>query len=179
MGRLLLACVGKPIAVTAGKQASGSVQFRDPATAIHPVCSDRARKPRPLATEPAISGFRSNGTIRNLLRAASSTFLKTGLWLPTIISLSCGTNSNSSWRMKRALIRSPPVSCLMRLSGHALPCSVSEAVTTRAPHSLAISVRCRSLFDAVKVSIEDVAAYCLSMQVTTFRKTDFPLPPGP
>ena len=40
MGRFLLACVGKPIAVTAGKQASRSVQLGDPATAIHPVCGD-------------------------------------------------------------------------------------------------------------------------------------------
>jgi hypothetical protein len=53
MGRSLLACVGKPIAVTAGEQASGSVQLGDLATAIHPVCSDRTHKPGPLATEPA------------------------------------------------------------------------------------------------------------------------------
>src|SRR5262249_26432339 len=57
MGRFLLACVGKPIAVTAGEQASGSVQLGDPATAIHPVCSDRTHKPRPLSTEPARRPF--------------------------------------------------------------------------------------------------------------------------
>jgi hypothetical protein len=55
--------------------------------------------------------------------------------------------------MNRAAILSPPVSALILLSAHRRPSSVSMAVTRRAPCRPAKSVGCRSLVDAVKVSI--------------------------
>jgi len=56
-------------------------------------------------------------------------------------------------RMNRADILSPPVIDLILLSAHLRPSSVSIAVTRRAPRKPAISVGCRSVVDAVNVSI--------------------------
>ena len=47
------------------------------------------------------------------------------LWLPAKSSLNCGSKVKKSWRMKRAVIGSPPVSALILLSAHRLPSSVS------------------------------------------------------
>ena len=61
-------------------------------------------------------------------------------------------------RMNRAVIGSPPVIALTFASANPRPCSVSLAVTRRAPLSMASSVECRSLRASVKVSIAAVAA---------------------
>ena len=53
MYRFLLACVGKPVAMTAREQSSGTVELGDPTTAIHSVCSNRTHKPGPFSTETA------------------------------------------------------------------------------------------------------------------------------
>lgn len=63
-----------------------------------------------------------------------------------------------SWRMKRAEILSPPVMALTLDSFRRRPCSVSMAVTKRAPRSPAKSVGWRSPRVSTKVSIEAVAA---------------------
>ena len=55
--------------------------------------------------------------------------------------------------MKRAVMRSPPVSALSLLSAHRLPCSVSIEVTMRAPRSPAMSVGWRSPVVAMNMSI--------------------------
>ena len=46
--------------------------------------------------------------------------------------------------MNRAVILSPPVIVLIFASAQRRPCSVSAAVTSRAPRSPAMSVGCRS-----------------------------------
>ena len=76
-----------------------------------------------------------------------------GLWLPATSSLNCGVNSKKSCRMKRAVMRSPPVSALSLLSAQRLPCSVSIEVTIRAPRRPAMSVGWRSPVVAMNMSI--------------------------
>src|SRR5262249_50839215 len=51
MGRFLLARVGKPRTMTAGKQTTGLVQLSDLAAAISTVRVCRTDKPRPIATK--------------------------------------------------------------------------------------------------------------------------------
>ena len=84
---------------------------------------------------------------------ASSTLRIDGLWLPTTSSLNCGMNSKKSWRMKRAVILSPPVSALSLLSAQRLPCSVSIEVTILAPRKPAMSVGWRSPVVAMNMSM--------------------------
>src|SRR5215469_8826048 len=52
MGGFLLARVGKPITMTAGKQTAGIVQLGDLAAAIIAVHVHRTDKPGPIATKP-------------------------------------------------------------------------------------------------------------------------------
>ena len=59
--------------------------------------------------------------------------------------MNCGTYSKKSFRINRAVIGSPPVSDLIRDSAHLRPRSVSDAITKRAPLSIANSVGWRSL----------------------------------
>ena len=90
--------------------------------------------------------------------AASSTLRSIGLWLPMSTSLNCGRYSKKSCRMNLARMVSPPVICLIRLSTQARPSSVSDALTMRAPWSMARSVGCLSVTEAVKLSIAAVVA---------------------
>jgi hypothetical protein len=53
MGGFLLARVGKPVTLTAGKQATGLVQLSDLAAAISTFRVYRTDKPWPLATKAA------------------------------------------------------------------------------------------------------------------------------
>lgn len=49
-----------------------------------------------------------NGVRLSRARIAASTDFSDGLWLPAIASLKYGVNVNGSWRMKFAVIGSPP-----------------------------------------------------------------------
>src|SRR5262249_16731356 len=53
MGGFLLARVGEPRTMTAGKQTAGLVQLSDLAAAICAICIYRTGKPWPLATKAA------------------------------------------------------------------------------------------------------------------------------
>ena len=73
-------------------------------------------------------------------------------------SLNVGTKSKKSWRMKRAVILSPPVSALILVSSQRRPFWVSCATTSRAPRSLARSVGWCSALLAMKVDMSATVA---------------------
>ena len=79
-------------------------------------------------------------------------------WLPVMNSLKVGVKSKKSCRMKRAVILSPPVTALSLASSQRRPFLVSVATTKRAPRSLARSVGCRSLFEAMNVLMSAMVA---------------------
>ena len=58
MCRILLACLGKPVAMTAREQSPGTIELGDAATATRSVCRNRTHKPGPLSTEP-VNGVHS------------------------------------------------------------------------------------------------------------------------
>ena len=100
MGRFLLARVGKPIAVTAGEQASGSVQLGDAATAIHSVCG----RPNTRTKAARHRTGTASGDGDTLLDVAQSSPYER-LWYFSVTRIALGRDIDRRQPLVRPLIR--------------------------------------------------------------------------